>query len=151
MAAIPRQRIEEEVRAALKGGQRERLGTLRLLLSELKNEEIKKGADLDDAGFVAVLRRMVKQRQESVEQYRRGNRPELAAKEEAEIAILQAYLPQAASEDDIRIAARAVIAELGLSGPSAIGPAMKALLARFGGSADGSTINRIVREVLAGG
>ncbi|MGE5233337.1 MAG: GatB/YqeY domain-containing protein, partial [Acidobacteriota bacterium] len=131
MAANPQHRIEDDVKTALKAGERDKLGTLRMLLSEIKNEQFKKGADLDDAGFVGVLRRMVKQRQESVELYRKGNRPELAAKEEGEIAVLQAYLPQQASEDDIRAAARAVVAELGLSGPAGIGPAMKALLARF--------------------
>lgn len=147
----PRERIENDVRTALKAGQKEKLSTLRMLLGEIKNEQLKKNAEVDESGLAAILRRMVKQRQESIEHYSKGGRPELAAKEEREIAVLEAYLPEPASEDDIRAAARAVIAELGLAGPAAIGPAMKALLARFGPGADGAAINRVVRQLLTGG
>lgn len=146
--ATPQQTIEAEVKSALKAGEKERLSTLRLVLGELKNEKIKRGSEVDEAAFAAVLRRMVKQRQDSVEQYTKGGRPELAAKEEAEIRILEAYLPQQTSEADLRAAAAEIVAAQGLSGPGGIGPAMKAMLQRFGASADGTTINRIVRELL---
>jgi uncharacterized protein YqeY len=146
--STPQQTIETEVKAALKAGDKERLSTLRLLLGELKNEKIKRGAEVDDGAFAGVLRRMVKQRQDSVEQYEKGNRPELAAKEKAEIQVLEAYLPQQTSEADLRAAAAEIVAAQGLQGPSGIGPAMKAMLQRFGASADGTTINRIVRELL---
>ena len=146
--STPQQTIETEVKAALKAGEKERLSTLRLLLGELKNEKIKRGGEVDDAAFAAVLRRMVKQRQDSVEQYTKGARPELAAREQAEIAILSAYLPQQVSEADLRAAAAEIVATQGLSGPSAIGPAMKAMLARFGSTADGAVVNRVVRELL---
>ena len=144
----PQQTIETDVKTALKAGEKERLSTLRLLLGELKNEKIKRGDDVDEATFAAVLRKMVKQRQDSVEQYTKGARPELAAKEEAEILVLEAYMPQQASEEDLRAAAREIVATQGLAGPTGIGPAMKAMLQRFGASADGTTVNRIVRELL---
>jgi uncharacterized protein YqeY len=146
--ATPQQTIEADVKTALKAGEKERLSTLRLLLGELKNEKIKRGDEVDEASFVAVLRKMVKQRQDSVEQYTKGARPELAAKEEAEIRVLEAYMPRQASEADLRAAAQEIVAAQGLAGPSGIGPAMKAMLQRFGSSADGSTVNRIVRELL---
>ena len=146
--ATPQQTIEADVKTALKAGDKERLSTLRLLLGELKNEKIKRGSDVDDATFAAVLRKMVKQRQDSVEQYTKGARPELAAKEEAEIRVLESYMPQQASEADLRAAVAEIVAAQGLSGPAGIGPAMKAMLQRFGASADGTTVNRIVRELL---
>ena len=146
--ATPQQTIEADVKTALKAGDKERLSTLRLLLGELKNEKIKRGSDVDDATFAAVLRKMVKQRQDSVEQYTKGGRPELAAKEEAEIRVLESYMPQQASEADLRAAAAEIVAAQGLSGPAGIGPAMKAMLQRFGASADGTTVNRLVRELL---
>ena len=92
---------------------------------------------------------MIKQRHDSVEQYTKGNRPELAAKEQAEIALLEAYLPQQTSEADLRTAAGEIIAAQGLSGPSATGVVMKAMIARFGATADSGTISRLVRELLA--
>ncbi len=144
----PQQAIEADVKTALKAGEKERLSTLRLLLGELKNEKIKRGSDVDDAAFAAVLRKMVKQRQDSFEQYSKGGRPELAAKEEAEIRVLESYMPQQASEADLRAAAQEIVAAQGLAGPAGIGPAMKAMLQRFGAGADGTTVNRIVRELL---
>ena len=132
----------------MKSQERERTSALRMLLADLKNERIKRGTDLDEAAFAAVLRRAIKQREEAAQQYRSGGRPELAEKEEREAALLATYLPQQASEADLRAAAEELVREQGLSGPSGIGPAMKAMLQRFGSTADGATINRIVREVL---
>jgi uncharacterized protein YqeY len=150
-AAAPQQRIETELRAAMKSGDKERLQTLRLLLTEIKNERIRRGAEVDEAGFVALVRKAIKQREEAAAQYRAGQRQELAAKEESEAGILAGFLPAAADEGEIRAAAAALIAERGLSGPQAIGPVMKEMLARFGTSADGATINRIARELLGAG
>ena len=146
----PQQRIEAEVKAAMKAGDKERLGTLRMLLTEIKNERIRRGSDVDEAGFVSLVRKAIKQREESAAQYRKGGREELAAKEEAEKALLEGYLPAQVDEAQIRSAIEEVVAERSLSGPAAIGPVMKEMLARFGSSADGATINRIAREVLAG-
>lgn len=146
----PQQRIEAEVKAAMKAGDKERLGTLRMLLTEVKNERIRRGSDVDEAGFVSLVRKAIKQREESAVQYRKGNREELAAKEEAEKALLEGYLPAQVDEAQIRTAVEEMVAARGLSGPAAIGPVMKEMLARFGSSADGATINRIAREVLTG-
>ncbi len=145
----PQQRIEADVKAAMKAGEKEKLSTLRLLLTEIKNERIRRGSEVDEAGFVSLVRKAIKQREDSVSQYRAGNREELAAKEEAEIKVLQAYLPAQVDEGQIRAAIEELVSSRGLSGPAGIGPVMKEMLARFGSSADGATINRIAREVLA--
>lgn len=138
------------MKTAMKAGDKERLGTLRMLLTEIKNEKIRRMGDVDEAGFVGLVRKAIKQREESAAQYRKGSREELAAKEEAEMAILQQYLPAQVDEGQIRAAVEELVAARGLSGPAAIGPVMKEMLARFGSSADGATINRVAREVLAG-
>ncbi|HLX08659.1 MAG TPA: GatB/YqeY domain-containing protein [Thermoanaerobaculia bacterium] len=150
IAQAPQQRIEAELKAALKSGDKLRLQTLRLLLTDIKNERIRRGGEVDEAGFVALVRKAIKQREEAATQYRAGERRELAAKEESEAAILAGFLPAAADEAEIRRAIAALIAERGLAGPQAIGPIMKETLARFGTSADGATINRIARELLGG-
>jgi uncharacterized protein len=146
----PQQRIEADVKAAMKSGEKEKLSTLRMLLTEIKNERIRrKGEEVDEAGFISLVRKAIKQREDSISQYRQGGREELAAKEEAEMKMLETYLPAQVDEGQIRAAIEALVAERGLSGPAAIGPIMKEMLARFGSSADGATINRIARETLA--
>jgi len=144
----PQERIEADLKTAMKAGEKERLGTLRMLLTEVKNDRIKRGAEVDEAGFAALVRKAIKQREESVEQYRKGGRPELAEKEEREAGMLAAYLPAQADPAQIRAAVEAFVAERGLSGPAGIGQVMKEMLARFGSAADGATINKIAREVL---
>jgi uncharacterized protein YqeY len=151
MDTTPQQRIEADVKAAMKAGEKEKLSTLRMLLTEIKNERIRKGSDVDEDGFVSLVRKTIKQREESVLQYRKGNREDLAAKEESEKAFLATFLPAQIDEGQIRAAIQALVDERGLSGPTGIGPVMKEMLARFGSSADGSTINRIAREVLTKG
>jgi hypothetical protein len=146
----PQQRIEADVKTAMKAGDKDRLSTLRMLLTEIKNERIRRGGDVDEAGFVSLVRKSIKQREESISQYRAGHREELAAKEEAEAKMLAAYLPAQVDEGQIRAAIEALVAERGLTGPASIGPIMKEMLARFGSSADGGTINRIAREILTG-
>ena len=131
----PQQRIEAEVKSAMKSGEKERLSTLRMLLAEIKNERIRRGDEVDEAGFIS--------------QYRSGGREELAAKEESELKILNVFLPTQVDEGQIRAAIEEIVAAQGLSGPAAMGPIMKGVIARFGSSADGGTINRIAREVLA--
>jgi len=149
MTNTPQQRIEADLKTAMKAGEKERLSTLRMLLSEIKNEKIRRGSDVDDSGFVALVRKAIKQREEAAAQYRNGNRPELAEKEESEGRMLAEYLPAQVDENQIRKAIEEVVTSHGLSGPAAIGPVMKEMLARFGTAADGATINRLAREVLA--
>jgi hypothetical protein len=146
--ANPQQRVEGDLKAALKAGEKERLSTLRLLLTEVNNERIRRGEEVDEEAFVAVVRRALKQRSEAAESYRKGGRTELAEKEEREAAVLEGYLPKQASEEEIRAAIEEIAAAEDLSGPQAMGPLMKAALARLGASADGKTVSRIAREVL---
>jgi uncharacterized protein YqeY len=146
----PQATVEADLKAALKAGEKERLATLRMLLAEVKNERIRRGSEVDEAAFAALVKKAIKQRHEAAEQYQAGGRPELAAKEGREAETLAAYLPQQAPEEEVRRAVREFVAAQGLSGPAAIGPVMKEMLARFGPRADGGTVNRIAREVLSG-
>src|SRR5258705_8350533 len=148
MTTTPQQRIESDVKTALKAGEKEKLSTLRLLLTEIKNERIRRGSEIDEAGLVALVRKGIKQREESITQYQQGGREELAAKERAEIGVLSAYLPPQVDEGEIRAAIAALVDERGLTPPTAIGVVMKEMIARFGSAADGATINRLAREVL---
>ena len=144
----PVDRIQADLKAALLARDAERRDTLRLLLTALKNAQIEQGAALDEAGFLTVVKRLVKQRREAAEQFRAGGRDELATKEEGEIAVLETYLPQAVGEDEIRSAVEAFVREEGLEGPRAMGPVMQAMMKRFGAAADGKTVSRIARDVL---
>ncbi len=144
----PQERIELEVRQALKAQDKLELSTLRMLLNAIKNEQIRTGSQVDEATFLTLVRRSIKQRQDSEEQYRQGDREDLARKEQQEAEILERYLPPQAGEDEIRDAIRELVESESLSGPQGIGPVMKAMMARFGGAADGATINRLAREIL---
>jgi uncharacterized protein YqeY len=148
-AGSPRAELERDIKEALRARETERLGTLRMLLSECKNKSIELGRDVGQDEFLAIVRKAIKQRHEAAQQFEHGNRPELRAKELREAELLERYLPAQASEDDLRAAIRELVAERGLSGPAGIGPVMKEMMKRFGGAADGATVNRIAREVLA--
>jgi uncharacterized protein YqeY len=156
MQETPQQRISRELQSAMKSGDKARLSVLRMLLTDIQSAGLRgttTSGDLDEAGFQALVRKAIKQRRESVEQFRDGQRPELAAKEELEAEILAGYLPQQATEAELRAAIASIVADLaaqGVAGPAAIGAIMKATLARFGGAADGATVNRLARELLAG-
>ncbi len=145
----PQQRIESDLKTAMKAGRKDQVGTLRMLLAEIKNERIRRGADVDEPGFLAILRKMIKQREESASQYDKGNRPELAAKERDEAAYLQEeYLPKGPSEDEIRRAVEAFVTENDLSGMSAMGRIMPAMIERFEGLADNAVVSKVARAVL---
>ena len=145
-------RIQLDTATAMKSGDKARVGVLRMLASDLKKAAIDAGllAVTADAA-VAVLRRAAKMRADAADQYAKAGRADLAEKELAEIKVVEAYLPRAASDDDVRAVVRAVVAEKGLSGPQAMGAAIKESLARLAGTADGKTVSRIVGEVLKGG
>lgn len=145
---IPRERVEADLKTAMKARDTERLAVLRMLLAAVKNEAIERGGELDEAGFVQVVRRSVKQRQEAAEQFRRGGREESAAREEREAGILDEYLPEPVSDDELRRAVSEIVAERDLSGPAAMGPVMKEMMARYGTRADGAAISRVARDVL---
>ena len=122
--------------------------TLRLALSAVHNEEVAKRAALDDAAVEAVLRRQVKMRRESIEAFDKGNRPELAAKERDELAILEGYLPQQLGADAIRPVVERVLAELGAVGPKDQGKVMQKVMAELKGQAEGGTVAAVVSAVL---
>ncbi len=145
----PQEQIESDVKEALRSGEKEKLSTLRLLLSEIKNERIRSREQVDEETFLRLVRKGIKQRKDSAEQYREGSRAELAEAEEREVEYLLAYLPAQASEAKLRAAIQGFVEAEGLSGPGAIGPVMKAMVARFSGQADGGTISRIAKEVLS--
>jgi uncharacterized protein YqeY len=146
--STPQARLEADVRAALKAGDKERLATLRMLLAELQNDHLGSGKEVDEVRFAALVRKSIKQLHEAAVQFRAGGRAESADKEEREAALLEGYLPQQAGEEEIRAAVRAFLAEQGLAGPAAMGPVMKETMARFAGRADGATVSRIAREEL---
>lgn len=146
----PSENIQNQIKEALKAGDKERVSTLRLLLTSIKNEAIRAGSEVDEAGFLKLVQKALKQRKDSVEQYRKGGREELAAREEREAEILSAYLPPQVDEDELRTAIQALVEAEGLSGPAAIGAIMKSMMAKYSGRAEGGTINKIAREVLSG-
>lgn len=146
--STPQERLQEDIKTAMKAQDKERLGTQRMLLAAVKNEKIELLHELDDAEFHAVVRRQIKQRRDSIEQFRAGGRTEMAEKEERELAVLEGYLPAQASEDQIRAAIAEVIAAEGLSGPKGLGPIMKAIKAKFGATADGGLVNKLAKEAL---
>lgn len=143
-------RISADLKTAMKAGDKERLATLRLLLTAIQNERIAAGSAVDDEKLMTLVQRAVKQRRESADAYRSGGREEAAVREEREIAILEEYLPAQVDEETLRGAVRELVEAEGLEGPQAIGQVMKALLPRFAGRTDGATLSRIAREELAG-
>ena len=144
----PTETLQSHIKDAMRAKESERLAILRMLLSAVKNEQIELGKPLDDKAFLAVVKRLIKQRKDSAGQYRDADRSELADKEEREIGYLEPYLPAQVDEATLRAAVEELVAAEGLSGPRGIGPVMQAMMKRFGASADGGTINRIARDVL---
>lgn len=149
-------RIDQDIIAAMKARDSERTTALRMVKTALKNKEIEKRQPLTESEAQQVLTTLIKQRRESVEQFTKGNRPELAAKESAEIALIEAYMPKAAGEDEIRQQVLQTVAELSASGaalgPKDMGTVMKAVQSRIqaaGIRADGRLVSEIVKGVLA--
>lgn len=150
--SIPEQ-IQKDMTAAMKARDERRLSALRMVKAALKNREIDKRAPLDDKEALAVLNTLIKQRKDSVEMFAKGGRQELADKEQAEIALIETYMPKAAGEDEIQAAVRAVIAEMGSPTMKDMGAVMKNAMARFAASgtrADGKLVSDLVKKELAG-
>ena len=144
------EKIQKELTGAMKAKDELRLSVLRMLKTALHNRRIERGAELDDPEALAVVKSLVKQRRESVEEYRKANRPELAAAEEKEIGILEGYLPAAVSEDAIKAAVEDAVRETGAATPKDIGRVMKAVMGRFAGqNVDGKRVNELVRQRLS--
>jgi len=147
--------LVEQVSTAITDAMRQkdagRLSALRMLKAAFMNKSVEKGHDLDDAEAQQVVNTLVKQRRDSIEQFQKGGREDLVAKETAEIAVLESYLPPSADPAVIERAVMDAIAETGASSPKDMGKVMKAAMARLTGqAADGKTVNEIVRKMLSG-
>jgi uncharacterized protein YqeY len=144
-----RDKINEDLTAAMKSKDSLRLSVLRMMKTAIKNREIELRAELEDAQSIQVLSTLIKQRRDSVEQFTSGGRPELADKEAAEIKIIEAYLPAAVSDDEIERVVDEVVRETGAASPKDIGGVMKQCMARFAGKVvDGKRVNAAVRRRL---
>ena len=151
-----RDQIQSDLAEAMRARDQLRTSTLRMVVAAIHNAEIPatgEGAGghttLDDAGVQSVLQKQVKQRRDSIDQYRQAGRDDLASKEEAEAAIIEEYLPKQADRAEIEEAARKVVAETGATGPRDMGKVMPVLTRQFAGRADGRLINEVVRSLLS--
>ena len=142
--------ITEDMKAAMRAKDSERLGTIRLLQAALKQKEVDERVTLDDAAVIAIVDKLIKQRKDSIEAFGKAGRDDLVAKESAEMAVLQAYLPARLSADEIAAAVRAIVAELGASGPGDMGKVMGAVKTRLAGKADMGQVSAAVKAALAG-
>jgi uncharacterized protein YqeY len=143
--------LNADIAAAMKAKDATRLVALRMLKTALTNKSIEKGRALDAAEELQIVGALVKQRRDSIAQFTAGGRADLAGKEAAEIAVLDTYLPPAASPDDIALAVAAAIADTGATSPKDVGKVMKAVMAALAGkSVDGRAVNEAVRARLAG-
>jgi uncharacterized protein len=143
------EQVDRDLLAAMKAQDELKRSVLRMMKAALKNKQIELGKALDDAQATAVLKTLVKQRHDSVEQFRKGGREELARREEAEIIILSAYLPAAAGDEEMSAAVEAALAETGAAGPQDVGKVMKAAMARLAGkNADGKLVSAKVKAKL---
>lgn len=142
-------KLSDDLKQAMREQDENRKVALRLLRAAIVNEEVEKGHPLDDAEVQAVALRQARQRREAIEAFRAGGREDLAAAEEAQLQVLQAYLPQQMSREEVEQAARESIARVGAKGPADIGAVMRDLMPRLKGRAEGSLANQVVKELLA--
>jgi uncharacterized protein YqeY len=164
--SVIKQKLSDDVKVAMKAGDKVKVSTLRLLLAaiqstesarlkelvdkDINNPDNKRLSQLSDIDILGVIQKEIRQRQESIESFKTGNRPHLVAAEESEMAILQTYLPKQATRDEIVTAAKRIIAEVGAQGQRDKGKVMPKLVAEFKGKADGRVINEVVSELLKG-
>jgi len=144
-----KEQITEDMKAAMRARETERLATIRLLMAALKQKEVDERIDLDDAAVVSVVDKLIKQRKDSIEAFRKAERHDLADKEEAEMKVLQAYLPQRMSSEEITLAVQSIVASLGASGPGDMGKVMGAVKAQLAGKADMGQVSAAVKAALA--
>ncbi len=142
-------KLQSDMKDAMKASQPDKVQTLRMAISEIKKREIDKRAPMEEAEILKLIQTLVKQRNESVEAFTKGNRPDLADKEKAEIGFLMGYLPQQMSTEELETVVKAVIAETGATGAADIGKVMKGALAQTGGRADGKAVNELAKKLLS--
>ena len=144
-----KQRLADDLKQALRGKDKVRRSAIRLLMAAIKNTEIARQATLTDADILGIIAKEVRQRNESIEAFKQGNRPDLVAQEEAELVILQEYLPEQMTREEIIAEARRIIDEVGAQGPGDKGKVMPKIIAQLKGRADGREINAVVTELLS--
>ena len=144
-----KQKLTDDLKQAMRDGDKVKRSALRLLMAAINNAEIARRAPLEDTDILGIITKEVRQRRESIEAFKQGNRQDLVAQEEAELAILQEYLPQQMTREEVAEAARRVIEEVGALGPGDKGKVMPKLIAQLKGRADGQEINAVVSELLA--
>jgi uncharacterized protein YqeY len=144
-----KERIQEDMKAALRAKQAERLSTIRMLMAAMKQREVDERIELDDVAVVAIVDKLIKQRKDSIAAFAQAGRTDLVDKETAEVAVLETYLPQRLSAEQITAAVRALVAELGAAGPGDMGKVMGAAKSRFAGQADMALVSAAVKQALA--
>jgi uncharacterized protein len=145
-----KERITEDMKAAMRAKDAERLGAIRMLTAAMKQKEVDERVELDDAGVVAIVDKLLKQRKDSIEAFQKANRQDLADKEQAEVVVLQAYLPARLSADEIAAEVKAIVSETGAKGPADMGKVMGAAKQRLAGKADMGQVSAAVKAALAG-
>jgi uncharacterized protein YqeY len=145
-----REKINDDLKTAMKAGDKDRVGTLRLVNAAIKSADIdaRPKDKISDADILGVLAKMIKQRRDSIEQFRSGGRPELADKEAAEIVVIEGYMPKQMSEAEAKAAIEAIIKETGAAGPKDMGKVMAALKAKYAGQMDFGKASGITKELL---
>ncbi|HRH30393.1 MAG TPA: GatB/YqeY domain-containing protein [Aquabacterium sp.] len=143
-------RISDDMKAAMRAKEADRLGTIRMLMAAMKQKEVDERVELDDAMIVAIVDKLIKQRKDAAEQYTAGGRQDLADKEKSEIVDLEVYLPQRLNADEILVAVKAIVADLGASGPGDMGKVMGAVKQKLAGQADMGLVSAAVKTALAG-
>lgn len=145
-----KEQLAEDLKEAIRQRDEARKTAIRMLTWAIKNAEVEKGRPLEDHEVLSLVQKEIRRRLESIEQFRKGNRPDLVEKEEAELKVLQAYLPPPMTREEVAEVARQVMAEVGAKSPRDKGKVMPILIQRLAGRADGRLINEVVSELLAG-
>lgn len=145
-----KQQLTEDMKTAMKAGEKDRLGVIRLINAAIKQREVDERIELDDAAVLAVLEKMVKQRKDSISQYEAAKREDLAAIERAEMAVIETYLPAKLGEAEVLAIVKDAIAQTGASGPADMGKLMGVLKPRLAGQADMGQVSALVKKALAG-
>lgn len=144
-----KQQLQNDMATAMREGDVTRRDTLRMVIAAIKQEEVDQRVELDNAGVEAILTKQAKQRRESIDDAQKADRLDLVADEEAELAIIEGYLPQQMTEDEIRVVATEVITDMNASGTQDMGKVMGSLMPELGGRVDGRLVSQVVRELLS--
>ena len=144
-----KEQITEDMKSAMRAKEAERLGTIRLLLAAIKQREVDERITVDDAGIIAIIEKLIKQRKDSIEQFQKAGRTDLVDQESKELGILQVYMPAQLSAAEVQSAIQKIIADLGASGPQDMGKVIGALKAQLAGKADMGMVSGLVKAALA--